>query len=111
MSEIQQRPEPVAFASEVARRADAPRSRAERLASTVAYHAGPEIGFTAVVGGSGAILVHPAALPIVAALTAVWVAVDRLGRRRGGDAAPVQSARTASLKTSGVADKSDEGVA
>ncbi len=76
------RPVPLSYDSELARRAEAPRYRAERIASAVAYHAGPEIGVTAVVGGSGAILVHPTALPIVAVLTTLWAAVDRLARRR-----------------------------
>ena len=110
MSEIQQqRPEPVAFNSEVARRAEAPRSRAEKIASAVAYHAGPEIGFTAAFGGGGAILVHPTVLPIVAALTTLWAVVDRLARR-GEGTAQTRSTRTDRAQADKAADAA-EGVA
>ncbi len=109
MSEIQQRPEPVAFDSELARRADAPRYRAERIASAVAYHAGPEIGFTAAVGGGGALLVHPAALPVVAVVVAVYAAVDRLTRRR--DTGPSRARTTDTSTKTESASESAEGVA
>lgn len=82
MSEHQNRPAPLPFDSDLARRADAPRYGVDRLVSNVAYHAGPEIAVTTVVGGAGALLVHPAALPVVAALVAVYAAADRITRRR-----------------------------
>lgn len=76
------RPASIPFDSELARRADAPRYRPERVASAVMFHAGPEIGITTLVGGVGALLVHPVALPVVAALVTVWAVVDRTTRRR-----------------------------
>lgn len=76
------RPAPIAHDSDLARRADMPRYRPERIASTVMYHAGPEIGITALVGGAGALIVHPLALPVVAVLVTVWAVVDRTNRRK-----------------------------
>lgn len=110
MSEIQ-RPEPLPFDCELARRANAPRYRPERIASAVAYHAGPEIGITAVLGGSAAILVHPVALPIVAALTAVWATIDRLIRWRGLTTPRTKPSRIESGDTRDEAGDSAEGVA
>ena len=77
-----QRPPAIPFDSDLARRADAPRHLPERIASTVAYHAGPEIAVTTVVGGVGALVIHPVALPVVATLVAVYAAADRITRRR-----------------------------
>ncbi len=84
MPEQQYRPRPPAipFDSDLARRAEAPRYGADRLVSNLAYHAGPEITVTAVVGGAGAMVVHPAALPVVATLTALYSAAARIHRRR-----------------------------
>lgn len=98
MSEHQRsrsRPPAVPYDSDLARRAEAPRYGVDRLVSNVAYHAGPEIAVTTVVGGAGALLVHPAALPVVAALTAVYAAADRITRRRRvGDSAARTAADT-----------------
>lgn len=94
MSEPQNRPT-IPFDSDLARRADAPRNLPERIASTVMYHAGPEIGVTTIVGGAGALLVHPVALPVVAALVVVYAAADRITRRRRvGDSAARTAADT-----------------
>lgn len=78
------RPAAIPFDSELARRAEQPRYAVDRVASTVAYHAGPEIAVTTVVGGGGALLVHPAALPVVAVLAAVHAVVDAVRLRRAG---------------------------
>lgn len=85
MSEHQNtRPPAVPFDSDLARRAEQPRFGVDRVVSTVAYHAGPEIAVTTVVGGGGALLVHPAALPVVAVLAAVHAVVDAVRLRRAG---------------------------
>lgn len=76
------RPDPIPHDSELARRANLVRFRPERVVSAVAYHAGPEIAVTTVAGGVGALVIHPVALPIVAAVTAVYAAVDRITRAR-----------------------------
>src|SRR5690606_35604845 len=93
VSEHQDRPATIPHDSDLARRAEAPRCGVDRVISAVAYHAGPEIAFTTVVGGAGALLVHPAALPVVAALVAVYAAADRITRRRRVEGS---AARTAS---------------
>lgn len=77
------RPASIPFDSELAQRADSRGTRTDRVISTVVYHAGPEVGLTAFAGIPTAVVVHPVALPVVAALVAVWSVVDRMTRRRG----------------------------
>lgn len=103
------RPAAIPFDSDLARRAEQPRYGVDRLVSNVAYHAGPEIAVTTVVGGVGALVIHPAALPVVAALTAVYAAADRITRRRrvGGSAART-AADTPTSKNQTITDTADE---
>lgn len=117
-----QRPPAIPYDSDLARRAEQPRFGADRLVSAVAYHAGPEIAVTTVVGGAGALLVHPAALPVVAAVTAVYAVVDRVTRRRAtgpSQARPsaepgdqtADAATTASSGAETTTDERTEGIA
>ncbi len=109
------RPPAVPYDSDLARRAEAPRFGVDRAISAVAYHAGPEIAVTTVVGGAGALLVHPAALPVVAALAAVYAVVDRVTRRRAtgpSQARPsADAATTASPGAETTTDERAEGIA
>lgn len=81
------RPAAIPFDSDLARRAAQPRYAVDRVVSTVAYHAGPELAVTTVVGGAGALLIHPVALPVVAVLAAVHAAVDAVRHHRASRAA------------------------
>ena len=114
------RPDPIPHDSELARRANLVRFRPERVVSAVAYHAGPEIAVTTVAGGVGALVIHPAALPVVAALTAVYAAVDRITRRRRVEGPAARTAAntptskdqtTTSVDADKTADDHTEGVA
>src|SRR5690606_38035118 len=82
MSERQNRPAAIPHDSDLAGRAEHSRYGVDGVVSAVVDHAGPEIVVTTVVGGAGALLVHPIALPVVAALVAVYAAADRIARRR-----------------------------
>src|SRR5690606_30748692 len=75
-------PASIPFDSELARRADAPRCGIDRVASSVAYYAGPEIVATAAIGGVGAIALHPLALPVVGVLAAAHAAYAEYAARR-----------------------------
>ena len=109
MSEHQERPAPIPHDSDLTRRTDQPRYGVDRAISAVAYHAGPEIAFTAVVGGAGALLVHPIALPVVAALVAVYAAADRITRhRRVGSSAARTAADAPTSKDWTTTDATDE---
>ena len=109
MSEHQNRPAAIPFDSDLARRADAPRYGVDRAISAVAYHAGPEIAVTTVVGGVGALVIHPAALPVVAALVAAYAAADRITRRRRvGDSAARTAADTPTSEDRTTTDTADE---
>src|SRR5690606_15335310 len=113
VSEHQDRPAPIPHDSDLTRRTDQPRYGVDRVISAVAYHAGPEIAFTTVVGGAGALLVHPIALPVVAALVAVYAAADRTTRRRRveGSAARTAPATPTSKDRTTSDDARDEGIA
>lgn len=76
------RPAAIPFDSDLARRADAPRCGIDRVASSVAYYAGPEIAATAAIGGVGAIVLHPLVLPVVGALAAAHAAYAEYTARR-----------------------------
>lgn len=104
-----QRPPAIPYDSDLARRAEQPRFGPDRIVSAVAYHAGPEIAFTATFGGVGALIVHPAALPVVAAVTAVYAVVDRVTRRRAtGPSQARPSADAATTASSGAETTTDE---
>ena len=116
MPENRNRPPAIPHDSDLARRAEQPRYGVDREVSAVAYHAGPEIVVTTVVGGAGALLVHPIALPVVAALVAVYAAADRITRRRRvGSSAARTAADTPTSKdrttTDTADDARDEGIA
>ena len=97
MSDQLIRPAAIPFDSELARRADAPRCGIDRVASSVAYYAGPEIAVTAAIGGVGAIVLHPLVLPVVGVLAAAHAAYAEYAARR---AARLPRTRT-STDTSG----------
>ena len=82
MSDQLIRPASIPFDSELARRADAPRCGIDRVASSVAYYAGPEIVATAAIGGVGALVLHPLALPVVGALAAAHAMYAEYTARR-----------------------------
>lgn len=82
MSDQLIRPASIPFDSELARRADAPRCGIDRVASSVAYYAGPEIAVTAAIGGVGALVLHPLVLPVVGVLAAAHAAYAEYTARR-----------------------------
>lgn len=82
MSDQLIRPPAIPFDSDLARRAEQPRYGVDRLVSNVAYYAGPEIAVTAAIGGVGAIVLHPLALPVVGALAAAHAAYAEYTARR-----------------------------
>ncbi len=85
MSDQLIRPAAIPFDGELARQADVPRYGIDRAASSVAYYAGPEIAVTATVGGVGAIVLHPLALPVVGVLAAAHaVYAEYTARRAAG---------------------------
>lgn len=109
------RPAAVPFDSEIAQRGDAPRTRAERVVSAVAYHAGPELAVTAAVGGVGGLVVHPAVFPAVAALASLYAVAGWITRYRANKQARPAADRpaqdTPAAEAAERADAAAEGVA
>lgn len=98
MSERQNRPAAIPFDSELARRAEQPRYGVDRLVSNVAYHAGPEIAVTTVVGIPAWLLIDPVAGGAVISLIAAYRAVDAWRHRRS--AAAMRTRRATDTPTS-----------
>lgn len=85
-SENTHRPAPLPHDHPLVRQANLPRYRPERIASAVAYHAGPEIAAATVVGIPAWLLIDPVAGGAVISLIAAYRAVDAWRHRRSAGA-------------------------
>lgn len=97
-SENTHRPAPLPHDHPLVRQANLPRYRPERIASAVAYHAGPEIAAATVVGIPAWLLIDPVAGGAVISLIAAYRAVDAWRHRRS--AAAMRARRATDTPTS-----------
>lgn len=97
-SENTHRPAPLPHDHPLVRQANLPRYRPERIASAVAYHAGPEIAAATVVGIPAWLLIDPVAGGAVISLIAAYRAVDAWRHRRS--AAAMRTRRATDTPTS-----------